>query len=244
MGLGPTTLTSPCSLERTRGKNRTEGMTHRGSGWQRNQMLASREGRCRRTRAERLGELRAQESLDICFDVLSCGDQGLQSGLSWSPWSWAAPAAAKISLLEFAPVNFHFQPKAGSSAAWVATEHWRHLLERMWLAGLERRWAPWVQIPCCCLPRILGFRPSQKSQGWIPAWGLQSARSEVPAGCAAVPAKLGDWWEWRATLDSAAAAGRLGAAGRAAPEPRGSLWRVAHSPKSGFWASICIMLCI
>ena len=44
--------------------------------------MASREGRCRRTRAERLGELRAQESLDICFDVLSCGDQGLQSGLS------------------------------------------------------------------------------------------------------------------------------------------------------------------
>ena len=205
-------------------------------------MLASREGRGRRTRAERLRDLRTQESLDICFDVPSCGDQGLKSGLSWSPWSWAAPAAAEISLPEFASVNFHFRPKAGSSAAWAAAEHWRHLLERMWLAGLERRWATWAQIPCCYLPRMLRSRPSQKSQGWVPAWGLQFARSEVPAGCAAMPARLGNWSDWRATLDSVAAAGRLGAAGRAAPEARGSLWRVAHSPKSGFWASIFIML--
>lgn len=41
------------------------------------------EGRDRQeARAEGLGQLRAQESLDSCVDVPSCGDQGLQVGLT------------------------------------------------------------------------------------------------------------------------------------------------------------------
>lgn len=52
-----------------------------GDGRHRGQGLAPGEGRGRSAGA-RLGELRAQESLDGCVDVPSRGDEGLQVGLA------------------------------------------------------------------------------------------------------------------------------------------------------------------